>query len=68
MDGTCYDESRYERQEAKQEEREKQRALAALARLGYNVTLSPVAEVAKVPAASFHPRRSPYPFKNQDIG
>jgi transposase len=42
MDGTCYDESRYERQDARQEEREKKRALAALERLGYNVTLSPV--------------------------
>ena len=43
MDGTFYDESRYDRQEARQEEREKQRALAALERLGYTVTLSPVA-------------------------
>jgi hypothetical protein len=42
-DGTCYDESRSERQDARQEEREKQRALAALARLGDNVILSPVA-------------------------
>ena len=42
MDGTFYDESRYDRQDTRQEEREKQRALAALERLGYNVTLSPV--------------------------
>ena len=42
MDGTFYDESRYDRQDARQEEREKKRALAALERLGYNVTLSPV--------------------------
>ena len=42
-DGTFYDESRYDRQDARQEEREKKRALAALERLGYNVTLSPVA-------------------------
>ena len=38
-DGTWYDEARDDRQEAW----EKQRALAALERLGYNVTLSPVA-------------------------
>jgi hypothetical protein len=42
-DGTCYDASRYERHDARQEEREKPRALAALARLGYTGTLSPVA-------------------------
>jgi transposase len=42
MDGTFYDESRDDRQETRQEERDKQRALAALERLGYNVTLSPV--------------------------
>jgi transposase len=42
-DGTFYDESRYERQDARQEERDKKRALAALERLGYHVTLSPVA-------------------------
>ena len=41
-DGTFYDESRYDRQDARQEAREKQRALAALERLGYNVTLLPV--------------------------
>ena len=40
MDGTCYDESRYDRQDARQEERAKKRALAALESLGYNVTLS----------------------------
>lgn len=43
MDGTFYDESRYDRQEARQEERDKQRALAALERLGSTVTVSPVA-------------------------
>ena len=43
MDGTFYDESRSDRQDARQEERDKQRALAALERLGYHVTLSPVA-------------------------
>ena len=41
--GTCYDESRDARHDARQEERDKKRALAALERLGYNVTLSPVA-------------------------
>jgi transposase len=48
LDGTFCDESRYGRQEARQEEREKKRALAALERLGYNVTLSPVTEAAKM--------------------
>ena len=43
MDGTFYDESRYDCHDAREEEREKQRALAALERLGYTVTLSPVA-------------------------
>jgi transposase len=42
-DGTLYDEARYDRQDARQEAWEKQRALAALERLGYTVTLSPVA-------------------------
>jgi transposase len=41
-EGTFYDESRYDRQDARQEERDKQRALAALERLGDHVTLSPV--------------------------
>lgn len=68
MEGAFYDESRSDRQDARQEEREKQRALAALERLGYNVTLSLVAEGAKVPSASFPHSRSLYPFKNQDLG
>ena len=42
-DGTCDDESRDDRQDASQAERDKQRALAALERWGYTVTLSPVA-------------------------
>jgi transposase len=42
MDGTCYDESRYDRHDAREEDRDKKRALAALERLGYAVTLSPV--------------------------
>jgi len=41
-EGTFYDETRYARQDARQEERDKQRALAALERLGDNVTLLPV--------------------------
>jgi transposase len=41
-DGTFDDESRYDRQDARQEAWEKQRALAALERLGDNVTLAPV--------------------------
>ena len=41
-DGTVYDASRSDRQDARQEAWEKTRALAALERLGYNVTLSPV--------------------------
>ncbi len=42
MDKTGYDESRYDRQEAREEERTKQRALKALEDLGYEVTLSSV--------------------------
>ncbi len=42
MDGTFYEESRDDRHDAREEERDKKRALAALARLGYAVTLSPV--------------------------
>ncbi len=42
MDGTFYDELRDDRHEAREEERDKKRALAALTRLGYVVTLSPV--------------------------
>jgi hypothetical protein len=42
MDGPCYDESREARHDAREEERDKKRALAALARWGYAVTLAPV--------------------------
>ncbi len=42
MDGPFYEESRYDRHDAREEERDKKRALAALTRLGYAVTLSPV--------------------------
>jgi hypothetical protein len=43
MDGTFYDEARYDRQDARQKERDKKRALATLESLGYHVALSPVA-------------------------
>jgi hypothetical protein len=46
MDGTLYEESRDDRHEAREEERDKKRALAALVRLGYAVALSPVRETA----------------------
>jgi hypothetical protein len=62
MDGTFYDESRYDRQDARQEERDKKRALATLERLGYHVTLSPVTVAAKAPTTSFHHCRSSSPF------
>ena len=42
MDGTFYEESRYDRHDAREEERDKKRAIAALERLGYEVTLSSV--------------------------
>lgn len=42
IDGTFYDESRYDRHDAREEERDKKRAIAALERLGYAVALSPV--------------------------
>lgn len=42
MDGTFYDESRYDRHDAREEERDKKRAIAALKQLGYEVALSPV--------------------------
>jgi hypothetical protein len=51
LDGTFYDESRSDRHEARQEAGEKQRALAALERLGDNVPLAPVTSVA--PGDSF---------------
>ena len=41
-DGTFYDDSLYDRQEAREEERRKKRAVAALESLGYTVTLSAV--------------------------
>ena len=47
MDGTFDDESRYDRHDAREEERDKKRAIAALERLGYEVALSPVHETAQ---------------------
>ena len=47
MDGTFYEESRYDRHDAREEERDKKRAIAALERLGYEVALSPVTLTAQ---------------------
>lgn len=46
--GTCYDASRPDRQDATQEARDKKRALAMLESVGSHVTVSPVTEVAAV--------------------
>ena len=43
LEGTFYEEERYERLWPRQEERERQRALKALERMGYAVTLEKVA-------------------------
>lgn len=43
LEGTLYDEERYDRLSPKQEERDRQRAVKALERLGYTVTLAKVA-------------------------
>lgn len=48
MDGTFYDESRDDRHDAREEERDKKRAIAALKQLGYEVARSPVHERAPV--------------------
>jgi hypothetical protein len=40
--GTCYDEGRYAQVGPKQEERERKRAIKALERLGYRVTVESV--------------------------
>jgi hypothetical protein len=39
LEGTCYAEERYDRLLPRQEERERKRAIKALERLGYAVTL-----------------------------
>ena len=46
MDGTFYDEARYDRHDAREEEQAKKLAIAALERLGYEVALSSVYETA----------------------
>ena len=38
LEGTCYEEARYDRLQARQEERQQKRAVKALERLGYRVT------------------------------
>ena len=43
LEGTLYEEERYDRLVPRQEERERKRALKALERLGYAVTLEKVA-------------------------
>ena len=42
-EGTLYDEGRYDRLQPRQEERDRKRAIKALERLGYAVTLDKVA-------------------------
>ena len=46
MDGTFYEASRYDRHDAREEERDKKRAIAALERLGDAVARSPGHETA----------------------
>ena len=46
LEGTLYEEERYDRLLPKQEERERKRAIKALERLGYSVTLSQGDQVA----------------------
>jgi hypothetical protein len=46
LQGTLYEEERYDRLLPKQEERERKRAIKALERLGYRVTLSQGDQVA----------------------
>jgi transposase len=43
LEGTCYEEARYDRLQARQEERQQKRAVKALERLGYRVTLERLA-------------------------
>jgi hypothetical protein len=45
LEGTFYEEERYDRLLPKQEERERKRAIKALERLGYSVTLAKVTSV-----------------------
>jgi hypothetical protein len=43
LEGTCYEEERYDRLQSRQEERQQKRAVKALARLGYRITLERLA-------------------------
>ena len=43
LEGTCYEEARYDRLQDRQEERQQKRAVKALERLGYRVTLERLA-------------------------
>jgi transposase len=43
LEGTCYEEARYDRLQSRQEERQQKRAVKALERLGYRVTLERLA-------------------------
>jgi transposase len=43
LQGTCYEEARYDRLQARQEERQQQRAVKALEQLGYRVSLERMA-------------------------
>ena len=47
IDGPVYEESRYDRHDARAEERDKKRAIAARERLGYEGALSPVHSTAQ---------------------
>jgi hypothetical protein len=58
LEGTLYEEERYDRLLPKQEERERQRALKALERLGDSVTLAKVTEVHRCSAPCDQPWRS----------
>ena len=44
LEGTCYEEARYDRLQSRQEERQQKRAVKALERLGYRVTLERLAQ------------------------
>lgn len=43
LEGTCYEEARYDRLQSRQEERQQKRAVKALERLSYRVTLERLA-------------------------
>jgi hypothetical protein len=58
LEGTLYEEERYERLWPTQEERERQRAIKALERLGFSVPLAKVTEVHRRSAQCCQPWRS----------